>query len=84
MLTNDIFTETNGLAEIRVKRWWRETVPNGTKWIAKSFHCLYWHQLARNEQVLVVPAGFEPTTHRLEICCSIQLSYGTILAFLSG
>lgn len=27
----------------------------------------------------VIPAGFEPATHRLEICCSIQLSYGTVL-----
>ena len=26
----------------------------------------------------VIPAGFEPTTHSLEGCCSIQLSYGTI------
>lgn len=25
----------------------------------------------------VIPAGFEPTTHSLEGCCSIQLSYGT-------
>ena len=24
----------------------------------------------------VIPAGFEPTTHSLEGCCSIQLSYG--------
>lgn len=24
----------------------------------------------------VRPAGFEPTTSGLEICCSIQLSYG--------
>ena len=29
--------------------------------------------------LLVIPAGFEPTTHSLEGCCSIQLSYGTIL-----
>ena len=29
----------------------------------------------------VIPAGFEPTTHSLEGCCSIQLSYGTILIF---
>ena len=26
----------------------------------------------------VNPAGFEPATHRLEICCSIQLSYGSV------
>ena len=26
----------------------------------------------------VIPAGFEPTTHSLEGCCSIQLSYGTL------
>ena len=26
---------------------------------------------------LVIQAGFEPTTHSLEGCCSIQLSYWT-------
>ena len=26
----------------------------------------------------VIPAGFEPTTHSLEGCCSIQLSYETM------
>ena len=25
---------------------------------------------------LVTPAGFEPATYRLEVSCSIQLSYG--------
>ena len=35
---------------------------------AKAFCCL------------VIPKGFEPLTHRLEICCSIQLSYGTLFA----
>ena len=25
----------------------------------------------------VIPRGFEPRTHSLEGCCSIQLSYGT-------
>gem|GEM_PF-3759644 len=25
-----------------------------------------------------IPPGFEPGTHSLEGCCSIQLSYGTI------
>ena len=34
---------------------------------------------------LVIPAGFEPTTHSLEGCCSIQLSYGTIrIAFFAN
>jgi len=28
---------------------------------------------------MVLPKGFEPLTHRLEICCSILLSYGSIL-----
>ena len=27
----------------------------------------------------VIPLGFEPKTHSLEGCCSIQLSYGTDL-----
>ena len=27
----------------------------------------------------VIPSGFEPETHSLEGCCSIQLSYGTNL-----
>ncbi|GEM_PF-2560466 len=27
----------------------------------------------------VIPLGFEPKTHSLEGCCSIQLSYGTML-----
>ncbi len=29
----------------------------------------------------VIPLGFEPKTHSLEGCCSIQLSYGTIPPF---
>ena len=29
------------------------------------------------EKFKVIPAGFEPTTHSLEGCCSIQLSYET-------
>ncbi len=28
----------------------------------------------------VIPLGLEPKTHSLEGCCSIQLSYGTIIA----
>ena len=31
----------------------------------------------------VIPLGFEPKTHSLEGCCSIQLSYGTCLFAVS-
>ena len=31
--------------------------------------------------IFVSPLGFEPRTHRLEICCSIQLSYGGICVY---
>ncbi len=31
----------------------------------------------------VISSGFEPETHSLEGCCSIQLSYETNLFFLS-
>ena len=30
-----------------------------------------------SEGIFVIPIGFEPMTHSLEGCCSIQLSYGT-------
>ena len=30
---------------------------------------------------MVIPPGFEPGTHSLEGCCSIQLSYGTNALF---
>ena len=33
--------------------------------------------LRRLELFQVIPLGFEPKTHSLEGCCSIQLSYGT-------
>ena len=29
----------------------------------------------------MIPSGFEPETHSLEGCCSIQLSYGTPCIF---
>ncbi len=32
----------------------------------------------RKRFCFVIPLGFEPKTHSLEGCCSIQLSYGTI------
>ena len=33
--------------------------------------------LTRGHPFFVIPLGFEPKTHSLEGCCSIQLSYGT-------
>ena len=37
----------------------------------------YRARLLKSNTNLVIPEGFEPATHRLEICCSILLSYGT-------
>lgn len=34
-------------------------------------------------KIIVIRLGFEPKTHSLEGCCSIQLSYRTILDVLS-
>ena len=41
--------------------------------IINNFHFVY-----------VIPSGFEPETHSLEGCCSIQLSYGTNQNFLKS
>ena len=30
---------------------------------------------------MAIPRGFEPLTHSLEGCCSIQLSYGTLIKY---
>ena len=38
-------------------------------------HLIRW----LSSDFLVIQAGFEPTTHSLEGCCSIQLSYWTYL-----
>ena len=35
-----------------------------------------------NSELSVIPSGFEPETHSLEGCCSIQLSYGTSPAII--
>ena len=31
--------------------------------------------------IMAIPRGFEPLTHSLEGCCSIQLSYGTLIKY---
>jgi hypothetical protein len=36
---------------------------------------------SKNE--VAIPAGFEPATHGVEIRYSIQLSYGTVGAFIA-
>lgn len=41
------------------------------------------HQLLHKTQ-LVIGKGFEPLTHSLEGCCSIQLSYQTIIGFVGA
>ena len=41
----------------------------------KNGQTVFFNDLSKS----VIPSGFEPETDRLEICCSIQLSYGTVL-----
>ena len=43
---------------------------------------LFFHFSKKIASFFVPRVGFEPTTHRLEICCSIQLSYRGIYVFL--
>ena len=49
---------------------------NGLKLIAIKTSKKY-SQIQCIQIHFVIPLGFEPKTYRLEICCSIQLSYGT-------
>jgi hypothetical protein len=44
--------------------------------VQKKPPALFILQVAHFE---VIPTGFEPVTHSLEGCCSIQLSYGTVI-----
>ena len=54
-------------------RWYKRAYPNGSMKTKKpeiqGFRVFCF----------VIPLGFEPKTHSLEGCCSIQLSYGTIV-----
>lgn len=42
----------------------------------------YFVQISFILPIIVIPLGFEPKTHSLEGCCSIQLSYRTILVIV--
>lgn len=33
---------------------------------------------------MATPVGLEPTTYRLEVCCSVQLSYGVLMVLEEG
>ena len=43
----------------------------------RLFFCTIKKQASCDACFQVIPLGFEPKTHSLEGCCSIQLSYGT-------
>lgn len=45
--------------------------------VPKTKNTLQIFHYQRVLNIKVIPEGLEPSTHRLEICCSIQLSYGT-------
>ena len=52
--------------------------------MSKNFNAIYEEILIMQGFFLfllqVIPLGFEPKTHSLEGCCSVQLSYGTKIA----
>ncbi len=61
----------------KIKRGWKK----GWNLKKKSPNILKFNKLG---DMLVIGKGFEPLTHSLEGCCSIQLSYPTYLnCFLS-
>ncbi len=42
----------------------------------RSSSCIIGAILMRKDRKMARPAGFEPAASRLEVSCSIQLSYG--------
>ena len=76
MNRTDDFSRKNGSIEIFLKEIYPEIILIISNLGSQLNYLVNWLQLSINESLLVIPAGVEPTTHRLEICCSIQLSYG--------
>ena len=46
-----------------------------SQWLAVQWTGKPPHRMKRREGLMVTPAGLEPATLRLEVTCSIQLSY---------
>ena len=78
MIYNPIFncTEFDAI-EIRIEVSCRRTSSRkrAELWHKKSLTNTF---TSMSSSLNVIPLGFEPKTHSLEGCCSIQLSYGTI------
>jgi hypothetical protein len=66
--------------------WWltefREWLSTGVRTKNGPFAHSYW--LSANNLELAIPEGIEPSTCRLEVGCSIQLSYGTAQGVFCG
>ena len=52
-----------------------EESQRGDRWSERGAHDLDCAPPVEWEDAVARPAGFEPATDRLEVCCSIQLSY---------
>ena len=77
MMLKRRFYRNNWLTETLLKHFYLQLSPFVSGWRRQCHLVLNWLELSPIVSFSVVPAGVEPTTHRLEICCSIQLSYGT-------
>ncbi len=84
MTPNSVFYRNKYFIETLLKHFCLEMSPFVSGRGSQRHTMVNWLQMSLNETVLVIPAGFEPTTHRLEICCSIQLSYGTKIGGCRG
>jgi hypothetical protein len=77
MMLKKAFYRNIAFIEALPKHFCLQMSPFVSGWRRQCHLVLNWLQMSRFEASSVVPAGVEPTTDRLEICCSIQLSYGT-------
>lgn len=68
----------NGFPKYLLPKFFEKTVSYRPIVFKRSFYMpsISYPKFYLNLEIFVIPAGVEPTTDRLEICCSIQLSYG--------